>query len=364
VAVFFLLGLPLLFLLPGVAVLVRGALALPTLGLADGVAVFALCAGWGMARWVGWLGAVRRPVPRWLGGGLLSALLAFALVEAGARVPQATAPAAPADALYPSNPALAELQRLVVAHPGFRLMGDGVLLPPQVAAVHGLPDGRLDRRGIPRDVQWLIGTVLRSARPRSTLAPVIDEPLLDLMGVRWVLAPPGRVLAAPLVFQDPTGWIYERPAALPSLLLPARAEAIGDDGWRQWVRSNQDFSARALVDRLPDGKTRGRWRAGEAAARVEVKAWGTTSLEARYEAGETRLLTAALYQDGGWRVLVDGVARRGVRANGALVGAWLPSGVHRLDLLYRPPYLVLTALLAGLALAAAVAWGPRWEPRP
>jgi hypothetical protein len=50
-----------------------------------------------------------------------------------------------------------------------------------------------------------------------------------------------------------------------------------------------------------------------------------------------------------------------VLVDGPLVGAWLPAGEQRVDLLYRPGSFVAGLLLAALALAAAAAW---WVPVP
>ena len=73
-------------------------------------------------------------------------------------------------------------------------------------------------------------------------------------------------------------------------------------------------------------------------------------------AAEARLLTGAVYQEGGWRLLVDGRPHPTVPTNGPLLGAWLPAGDHRLDLLYRPRRFAAGCLLTALALATALAW--------
>ncbi|HUP42030.1 MAG TPA: YfhO family protein [Thermoanaerobaculia bacterium] len=70
---------------------------------------------------------------------------------------------------------------------------------------------------------------------------------------------------------------------------------------------------------------------------------------------EARLLASGIYQDGGWRVLADGRPVPAVITNGTLVGAWLPAGELRVELLYRPPGFVAGCLAGALALALLLA---------
>jgi hypothetical protein len=115
--------------------------------------------------------------------------------------------------------------------------------------------------------------------------------------------------------------VYARPRPLERPFLPASASVAGAangpaarpiPAWSRWTAANPDFAARSLVAPSP---------------------------------GHT----------GPWRVLVDGRQVPAVITNGTLVGAWLPAGELRLELLYRPPGFVAGCLAGALALALLVA---------
>jgi hypothetical protein len=235
-----------------------------------------------------------------------------------------------------------------------RLTGLDLALLPNLAAVHGLADARLYNPLAPAayaaltrpvTVGWT-GEVPDLGRP--------DHPLYDLLGVRFVLAPAGAELPATLsrAFEDPAGTVWERPRPLARLFLPAAAEPLTAD-WPSRVGGIADFAALALAAELPGGA----WRAGRLeAGTVRLEAQEAAWLRARFRAPEARLLATSLYQDGGWRLLAGGRRLPTTRTNGPFLGAWLPAGDHRLDLLYRPLPFVAGCLLAALALAAGTAW--------
>jgi hypothetical protein len=79
-------------------------------------------------------------------------------------------------------------------------------------------------------------------------------------------------------------------------------------------------------------------------------------LGARFVSPEPRLLASSVYQDGGWRLVADGRRLPTVRTNGPFAGAWLPSGRHRLELLYRPRSFLAGLLLAACSLALGAVW--------
>jgi hypothetical protein len=178
--------------------------------------------------------------------------------------------------------------------------------------------------------------------------------------VRWLLAGPGVEPGAPWtpVLDGPGGRVWQRPRALPLLFLPAAAEIYRGGGWQQAVWDRPDFVASTLV--APSPGHGDDWRAAGGAgapAAVDVVALSATRIAARAALAAERLMASSVYQDGGWRVLIDGEPRPLLLANGPLVAAWLPAGDHRVELLYRPGRLVAGLALAGLALAAAAAGG-------
>ncbi|HUP42794.1 MAG TPA: YfhO family protein [Thermoanaerobaculia bacterium] len=274
-------------------------------------------------------------------------------------------PAAPAELFYPRAPAL---DFLAERAGGERVAGLGRALPPNVATVYGLADVRSDDPFKPWAVQRLLDPALPRARARrfaigDTLAEA-THPVLDLLGVRWVLAAAGR-RPPPLerVYAGAGAAVYARPRPLERLFLPASASVAGAaDGpaarpipaWSRWTAANPDFAARSLVAPSP-GRT-GPWRSARPAEAVlEPRPRGSTRWSARAFLPEARLLATGIYQDGGWRVLVDGRPVPAVITNGTLVGVWLPAGELRVELLYRPPGFVAGCLAGALALALLVA---------
>jgi Bacterial membrane protein YfhO len=228
------------------------------------------------------------------------------------------------------------------------MSGFGHVLPPEIATVYRLPDTRLGTPSRPQGYDSLVASLFAG----DGLMPVHD-----LLGVRYLLTPPDVDLDAPLVlrFADSTGRVYERPHPLPRLFLPRAARAFRGDSWPAEVAATPDFLASSLV--LPYPGHDEDWSAGEEGpAAVTVSTLAATHLAAHAILAEERLLATSVFQDDGWRVLVDGEPRRAVVANGPLLAAWLPAGDHRVDLLYRPGPFVAGVLLAAAALAAAAGW--------
>lgn len=278
-------------------------------------------------------------------------------------------PTAPASLFYPRTPAL---EFLAEEADGERIVGLGNSLRANVASVYGIADARTNDPSKPWKIQRLLDPVL--PRPgRFAIADAVvrpDHPVLDLLGVHYVLVEPRRELPGlERAFAGDDASVWARPAPLDRLFLPTSAVVLagedapggGDPGpeWWRWTAANPDFAARSLVEPSPGHLDP--WRAERpSGAWLGVESAEPTRWSARALLPEERLLASGIYQDGGWRVLVDGLSTPTVTTNGALVGAWLPAGEHRLELIYRPPGFLAGCLLAALALAvlAAVAVPP------
>jgi len=128
------------------------------------------------------------------------------------------------------------------------------------------------------------------------------------------------------------------------------------------MAQNDDFASLAWVEAAAPV----RWQAAPAASSLAaLDVHRPTVVTARLHLAERRLVATSLVQDGGWRLLVDGVARATTRTNGAFVGAWIEPRAGSLALVYRPLGLVPGCLLAALALVFACAWllAPRDDAR-
>jgi hypothetical protein len=267
-------------------------------------------------------------------------------------------PSLPRSAFYPATPTLGFLQENAS---GYRVAGLADRLLPNAATVYGLADIRISNPFKPFSYVLALGPVTASIRSTEHILRRPEHPLYQLLGVRYVIAPP-RMRAGPgwrAVFRDPTARVFERRQVLPRLFLPGSTEA-GTREWRRWIGENPDFAARSLVFAVPGRPAL--WRAarpGESA--VEILALERARATARVFLAEERLLASSVYQDGGWRLLLDGRVHPLILSNGPFLAAWLPAGEHRAELVYRAPGFLAGLALAAVAIVALVAWV---APRP
>lgn len=268
------------------------------------------------------------------------------------------APANPpvtADLYYPETPPITFLHKRL--GPWYRMAGLGPALRPNFAGVYGFADPRSSNPTKPTEYLEAIQRI-NAFRIRATdgfTAP--QDPLYGLLGVRFLMAPPREWLSAPyrLVSRRGGTWIHQNRQALPLLFLPASATACAGPGWSACTAGVRDFGEQAVLRELPRPWTAADPPASSLALGGIRPAW----LRARARLTEPRLLASSVYQDGNWKLLIDGKPAPTVFANGPFVAAWLAPGEAGIDLLYRPGSFVLGLVVAALGLfAAAVLWVP------
>ncbi|MFL6195778.1 MAG: hypothetical protein ACJ75H_16490 [Thermoanaerobaculia bacterium] len=286
-------------------------------------------------------------------GRRMAILTAVAVLELLV-IHQPANPSLPRRAFYPTTPAIGFLQG---QGEGFRMLGLGDRLLPNAASVYGLGDIRISNPFKPYAYVQTLGVAGANLRTTENVMGRPEHPVYQLLGVRWVLAPP-KMKSVPglrAVFRDATGRVFERQRVLPRLFLPAAAESAGARPWPEWLAANPDFAARALV--LPAPGRPPVWtesRPGESL--LEIRGIKPARVTAHALLLEERLLASSIYQDGGWRLLLDGRPAPLTLANGPFVAAWLPAGEHGMELVYRAPGLIPGLMLAALALAVLAAW--------
>jgi hypothetical protein len=263
-------------------------------------------------------------------------------------------PSLPRSTWYPETPAFRFLQENAG---GDRIAGIGNRLLPNAAAVYGLADIRISNPLKPFAYVQAVAPVSTSIRMTEHILMRPEHPLYQLLGVRWVVAQ-RRMASIPGLrpaFHDSTGRIFERPRVLPRLFLPESSESAGARPWTDWLAANPDFAARALIPASPGRPAS--WTAGRSAdSVVEILSIQPALIRTHARLVEERLLASSVYQDGGWRLLLDGRPFPTGTANGPFVAAWLPGGEHRLDLVYRAPGFLPGLALAAVALTGVVAW--------
>jgi len=262
---------------------------------------------------------------------------------------------------YPRIPVLEQLAK----QPPGRIVGV-LCFPAQLSQTHGLCDiqgydsidpGRLmDLMGSAVDpgfqpppyamTQWY--------RPRATIAPpdhIHLSPLLDMLGVRYVIfrgAPPESIHPA---LQGDDYWVLVNRAALPRAFVPQRVETVANDRERLEKLSAPQFDPRevAYVEtpvELP-GLCRGSAEiVAETPTRVTVSAHMETP----------GLLVLADLWDSGWRAYRDGEPVAILRANHAVRGVIVPAGATTVDFRYEPGSFRVGLWLFGLAALVLLGW--------
>ncbi|HEY3571601.1 MAG TPA: YfhO family protein [Thermoanaerobaculia bacterium] len=275
-------------------------------------------------------------------------------------------PSLPRSAYYPVTPLIRFLQENA---DGTRIAGLDNRLLPNALAVYGLADVRISNPLKPFAYAQALGPVSAAVRSTEHILTVPEHPLYQLFGARWVVAPP-RMRSIPglrQVFHDPTGRIFERDRVLPRFFLPASTETAGDQGWPAWLAANPDFAVRALVPPSP-GRPAVWTAARPQDSTLQILSMQPARLVARARLAEERLLASSVYQDGGWRLLLDGRPFPLGTADGPFLAAWLPAGEHRVELVYRAPGFLAGLVLGAVAMAGMVGWfvGPtaRRSPPP
>lgn len=226
-------------------------------------------------------------------------------------------PAMPRELAFPTSPVVSFLRAKLEIHrgmgAGYRMAALGRELPPNLASLYGLPDARVYNPMAPRAYLEAIAPVIDAWAGESPILGRPRHPLYARLGVRYLLAPPGKNPPRPLTlaFADPRGWVWEVPGPKPRLFPDPPAPG-----------------SRIRIPRLT-----AQWITGEITL------------------APGQLLRSNLYQDGGWRLLAEGKHEVTTVAAGPFVAATVPVGRKvQVDLLYRPRGFLVGLVLAVLGL--------------
>jgi hypothetical protein len=200
--------------------------------------------------------------------------------------------------------------------PGFRMAAFGQDFPPNLASLYGLADARIYNPMAPQVYVERLAPIVFGWRGEVPMLTAPGHPLYSRLGVRYLLAPPDAEIPPPLwkVSADADGSVWEQPGARPRLFIDAKRP-----------------SGPLTIPRLED-------------------AWITAEVELR----RPQRLGSVLYQDGGWRLLVNGEARSTEVDQGVFLAARLPAGESRVDLLYRPAGFLWGWVIAAVGVAVGI----------
>jgi len=269
--------------------------------------------------------------------GLIALLLLQRVVEIGGYIP-----AVDRRAFFPP---IAGFERLPRNSEPYRIVGQGPLFAPNVAALYGLEDVRGYQA---MTFARLAETFPLWSIPQPVWSNRVDDltaPMLSMMNVRFALALPDSPIPPSwrLIGRYPGYALLENGRGLPRAFVP-RVVHTGLDNVIRDMRACGDFGAEAWIE-----------TPGPA---MDV-ANGTGSVRVR--ADGSRLLLHASMQSPGW-IIVSETAWSGWRASSggnplklhfadrAFLGMYVPAGDHDIVLSYRPKA-VTTGAIASIATA-------------
>ncbi|HEV8585315.1 MAG TPA: YfhO family protein [Methylomirabilota bacterium] len=306
---------------------------------------------------------------RWLGDGRARWGVALAGLQVLTLAPLASyLPVRDTRWLYPTPPALAWLQ----THAG----AARVLIPDQVGLLYGLRQAHGYDGLSPRRVAELAGPVgtgtaaaagyrentvaLHGSEPLSPLA-VLLAPTRELLGVRFLLLPPGTPAAEPRLTQAYDGAdarVFEDPAALPRAFVAARARCADDRAavarlrGRALAPTEEVLLADCATPPAPSATPRA------TDARILVDDPARVVVAASTDAPAWLVLTDTWFP--GWHARLDGAAVPLHRADHAFRAVALPPGRHEVEFAFTPRRLVLgVAITLGALAVVALLLLPR-----
>jgi hypothetical protein len=262
---------------------------------------------------------------------------------------------------YPRLPASEEIRH---GAPG-RIIGVHCF-PPNLGVACGLRDPR-GYDGI--DPHRLVELVKLAADPHSStypyaaiqwLTPMVSilpdgsarlPPVLDLLGVRYVIfrnTPPAGLLP---FFQGLDYWVLTNATAMPRLFVPKRVEVVSDDSTRLAKLASPDFKPGdvAFVEdavNLPSSC--------EGTARIVQET--PTHITADLHMTTAGLVFLADQWNAGWAAFLNGKRVPVLRADHALRGVVAPAGAGRLEFRYQPASFSMGLALAGCGTVIIVSW--------
>jgi hypothetical protein len=198
-------------------------------------------------------------------------------------------------------------------------------------------------------VQWLAPGVTHTPAGDAKLSPV-----LDLLGVRYVIFRGSPWTNAHPAFQAPDYWVLENPSALPRVFVPGQVQLVPDKLTRLQHLASPEFEPRslALVEtpiQLP--------RRCHGTAELLAELPSRLTIAAHMETPGLLVLTDRW--DKGWQAFVDGKPTPILRVDHALRGVILPAGSARVEFRYAPASFAWGLRLSGLAGLILLAWS--WQ---
>jgi hypothetical protein len=271
--------------------------------------------------------------------------------------------------VFPEPPEVRALQQLPGVRPRIASVGAPVL-PANAALVHGLYDvGGSDTFILRRTVE-LLGLAqdqLEWARERNRIAPFAPaaaaSPVLDLLGVEATVRPSGSAETEESTTYEGRFAIVEEDALPASFVACWEVVPGGSVLERLGEMEPDQLRSVALVEASSEARALGNpgsCRSGGTAILERYEAERIT-IRASARSRSVLVLTDAWYP--GWEATVDGRPAPVLLVDHALRGVPLGPGTHRVELAYRPGWVVPAAAVTLLSAAAAGGYALRADRR-
>ena len=190
------------------------------------------------------------------------------------------------------------------------------------------------------------------------------SPILDVLGVRYVVLPAGAASPAPhftLDYQGPDAVVYRNAHALPRAFVVFRARTCLDDAVAlAQIESGQiDVHNEVVIAGCRDMPTGPDAGGRLANATITTSTADHVVISTTSDAAGYLVLSDSWFP--GWRAWVDGVEHTVLRADHALRAVALPPGRHEVQFRYVPSTVRWGLALSGLAslVIVALVWAPR-----
>ena len=259
----------------------------------------------------------------------------------------------PASLVYPRVPEIEAIAR----DPGlFRVFGTDNNLVPNSAIVYGLQDPRGYDGMWPARYSELLDAGVGGFPPFHRTGRMEEPKMLDLLNVKYVIAPPGTNLPAQRYTRLDTGpsSVYRNDRALPRAFLVSRYLVRDGNPARRILRDGSEDPRRVVLlerdlpaEESPDAGV-------EPSGSASVSHYRDTFVEVATESPRRALLVLTDAHYPGWLATVDGAPATIHRANFAFRAVSVPAGRHVVRFHYRPTSVMVGAGISLAGLAAIV----------
>jgi len=267
---------------------------------------------------------------------------------------------------YPPLPVLADIAKTSPS----RIIG-AACLPPALASMQGLNDVRgYDSVDPERIVELLAlaaspGSVRQEYASTQFLVPATHftddgavrlSPVLDMLGVQYLIARGNAPANVRPTFVQTDYWAVENRRALPRTYVPRHVEVVTNKEERLVKLALPDFDAGevAYVESGVD-------LPGDITGHSEITNENPTRVNLSVKMETSGLVVLADLWDPGWQARLNGKLVPILRANHALRGVVVPAGSWSLDFQYRPVSFTRGCRLAVTAICLLLGWaGVAW----